>query len=478
MKGPLRWALVVPASIFLLAGCSVHHIREVTPPGTPPSRFAESPKGTAGKILQGKWWELFEDRKLNDLMDEAFARNLDLRIAYARLEQARASAQKEGAGKFPSIDLSGQVGRQSTPGFTQSSTGDTYGLSGAARYEIDLWKKIASKKNAALLEVGASREDLKSLYLTLSARVADLYYLAVTQRAQIALTDRTIASFDDTLTRVTRRYHEGLVTALDVYQARQNLFAAKARRPLFVETLAETEHELSILLGHYPGKNVGGDVASLPSIPETFPSGIPSEVLEERPDVKAALLRVKATDERVAAAIADRFPSFNLTGNYGYSSTSTVVGAISGTLWSFLLNLAQPVIDGGRRKAEVKRSDAQFRETLSSYHKAVLTALKEVEDALSKNKTTEERIDHLKRQVDASGGSLRLSKERYLQGLSDYLPVLTAQGSDFTARSNLIDARRQLISDRITLARSLGGIWMEDELKNRVNLSKTEGAKK
>ncbi len=477
MKGSLRWALVVPTCIFLLSGCSVHHIRDGTPPGTLPSRFSGSPKGIAGKILPGRWWEIFGDRKLNSLMDEAFAGNLDLRIAYSRLEQARASARKEGAGKFPSLDLSGQTGRQSTPGLIRSSTGDTYGLSGAARYEIDLWEKIASRKNAALLEVEASREDVESLYLTLSAQIADLYYLAVTQRAQIALTDRTIASFNDTLTRVTRRYHEGLVSALDVYQARQNLFAAKAGRPIFEETLAETEHELSILLGHYPGERVSGDLASLPSIPESFPAGIPSQVLEERPDVKAALMRVKASDERVAAAIADRFPSFDLTGNYGYSSTSTVVGNISGILWNFLLNLAQPLVDGGRRKAEVKRTDAQFQEALSTYQKAVLTALKEVEDALSKNRTTEERIDHLKRQVDASGGSLRLSKDRYLQGLSDYLPVLTAQGSDFTARSNLLDAQRQLISDRITLARSLGGRWMEDELKRRVHLSKTQGAR-
>jgi outer membrane protein TolC len=184
---------------------------------------------------------------------------------------------------------------------------------------------------------------------------------------------------------------------------------------------------------------------------------------------------VKASDERVAAAIADRFPSFNLAANYGYSSTSTVVGNISGTLWSLILNLAQPVIDGGRNKAEVQRVDAQFWETLASYHKTVLTAVGEVEDALSGNRATGEQILHLTRQVEATKGALRLSKARYLQGLSDYLPVLTAQGADFSAKSSLLDARRQLISGWITLARTLGGRWMEGEMGNGVQLSNKEG---
>ncbi|HSM00628.1 MAG TPA: TolC family protein, partial [Candidatus Limnocylindria bacterium] len=295
----------------------------------------------------------------------------------------------------------------------------------------------------------------------------DLYYLAVEQRAQIQLTDGTIASFENTLDLVTRRYVQGLVSALDVYQARQNLSFAKASRPVFEANLAEAEHAIAVLLGRYPERDLAGKMAELPETPEAFPAGLPSQALARRPDVQAEFLRVQASDARVAQAIADRFPSFNLLGNYGRSRTSFSTGDVTGIFWNLLANAALPVIDGGRRKAEVDRTEAAFRESLARYRKVVLSSFQEVENALVNNRTTEERIRKLEERVDATGGTLRLSLDRYLLGISDYLPILTAQSADFTARSQLLAARRQLISDRISLARALGGDWMEEEMEIR-----------
>ena len=265
-----------------------------------------------------------------------------------------------------------------------------------------------------------------------------------------------------------RRYREGLVSALDVYQARQSLAAAQARRPDFEATLATTEHALAVVIGDYPRGQTSGDVVVLPETPIAFPSGLPSQVLARRPDVAAAFHRVRASDARVAAAIADRFPSINLLGAWGRSSSAFSTGDIKGEFWTLLADLALPVVDGGRRRAEADRARAEFKESLARYEETVLTAFQEVEDALAVNRATEERIARLEEEAEAAAGALRTSMERDLQGLSDYLPVLTAQASHFTAQRLLLAARRQLISDRIGLARALGGDWMTEEAEKRL----------
>ena len=448
-------------------GCSIHRQQAVTVPSPVPDSFVRQEGPPAESLPIGRWWETFQDQVVNDLMKEALANNLDLAQSFARLAQLQAVTRQAESIRIPTLNAEGEAGRSQRPGIFGPDTGNSYSLSLAAGYEVDLWNKNTSGTIAAMMEERASREDIRSLFITLSAELVDLYYLAVEQRAQIQLTDGTIASFENTLDLVTRRYVQGLVSALDVYQARQNLSFAKASRPVFEANLAEAEHAIAVLLGRYPERDLAGKMADLPETPEAFPAGLPSQALARRPDVQAEFLRVQASDARVAQAIADRFPSFNLLGNYGRSRTSFSTGDVTGIFWNLLANAALPVIDGGRRKAEVDRTEAAFRESLARYRKVVLSSFQEVENALVNNRTTEERIRKLEERVDATGGTLRLSLDRYLLGISDYLPILTAQSADFTARSQLLAARRQLISDRISLARALGGDWMEEEMEIR-----------
>jgi len=452
---------------LLPTGCSLHTPGTIELPSPPPAGYREAAAEPVPAPFPGRWWRQFEEPRLNALMATAFADNLDLARTRARLDQATAALGVSRAGQWPTLTLQGESRRESSPGFFGRDTGTSHRLSLAAGFELDLWRKLASRTEATRLDFAASREEVKTLYLTLSAQIADLYFLAVEQRAQLALADRNIAAFADTLQRVRRRYREGLVPALDVYQARQSLAAAQARRPDFVNRLAQTEHALAVLVGRYPGERVAGKVSVLPAIPEQFPAGLPSQLLTRRPDVRAALLRLKASDARIAAAIADRFPSFNLLGNYGHQDTAFSTGDIVGSFWNIALDLAQPLLDGGRRRAEVERSRAVFRENLANYRQSVLTAFQEVEDALVANRTDERRIARLEERVAASEAALRLALDRYLQGLSDYLPVLTAQGAQFDAQSQLLAARRQLVADRITLARVLGGQWMDQELQKK-----------
>jgi len=451
--------------VVLSAGCAVHGPLSVEPPVTVPASFkGESAPGAPVE----RWWEAFGDKDLNRIMEEAFAGNPDLAAAYERFEQSRAVYRSAVAAGRPSLDLQGEWSREDTPSFFGNNTGDSYILSAAARYELDLWQKLKSRTRAAVLDMEALGEEVKTLYISLSAQIADLYYLAAEQRAQLRLAEQSVRAYADVLSLVEQRYRAGLTPAADVYRARQALAGAKARKVLFEVSLRVTEHALAVAVGRYPEGGTAGGVIELPETPQAFPAGLPSEVLSRRPDVRAALLRLKASDARVAAAIAERFPSFNLLGSYGTSSLVFSTGDIVGNFWKLIIGLSQPLLDGGRRRAEVERSRAVFRENLALYRKAVLRAFQEVEDALVRNRTSEERIKQLQEQTEAAEAAFRLSRQRYVQGLSSYLQVLDAQTLLYETESQLLTARRQLISDRITLARAVGGRWMEREMENRL----------
>jgi NodT family efflux transporter outer membrane factor (OMF) lipoprotein len=406
-------------------------------------------------------------------MERAFAGNLDLAQALARLKQFEALARQSNAARFPFINVEGNAARSRQLRAMSAETGNTYELSLAAGFEVDLWNKLKSRSRASQLATEASLKDIRTLYLSISAQVADLYFLMVEQRSQLELTDRTVEARAAILELVERRYLEGVVPALDVYQSRQVLAAARTRRPELEATLAEAAHALSVLIGDYPDRSVGGDLAVIPDVPAAFPAGLPSELLTRRPDIGAEFLRLKAIDQDIGAAIADRFPSINLLADYGRAG-SDLPTSLSATVWNLIGNITLPLLDWGSRKAEVERTREVFQEQLGRYQQTVLNAFREVEDALVNNRTSEETIRRLKDEEAAARASLRLATDRYLDGLSQYLPVLTAQALHFQAQSRLLSARRQLFSDRISLARAIGGSWTDHDIQKRLS-AKTRG---
>ena len=412
----------------------------------------------------GKWWEQFRDVKLNYLMEETFIHNLDIAQAYERLEQSKDILLKTDSARGLIMNLEGTAGRRQQSVLSRSVTTNNYSLSAAAKYELDIWGKLKSGTSAAKFDVMASEQDLNALYISISAQLADLYYLAVEQQAQLDLSDKTIDSFEDTLDRVERRYRSGLVPALDVYQSRANLASAKAQRPIFESSFTTSLNAIAVIIGRFPDRK-SIYIAEEMNVPPEFNAGVPSQLLMRRPDINAALLRLTASNERIGAAISDRFPSFNLSGNYGGSSDKLKdILDSPNIIWNILMQIAQPILDAGNRKAEVNRTKAVFRENLALYHKTVLNAFREVEDSLAKSRTSKERIMMLGDTVSASENSYRISLDNYMQGLTDYLPVLTEQLRHFTAKSNLLTAKRQLLSNRIQLARALGGAWT-DQIK-------------
>ncbi len=470
----LRRIIIALMTLWILSGCVPALKGDVDPSAGLPEINGTD---TGDKPIYGKtnkWWESFNDPMLNELVEEALDNNLDIAQGYERMLQAGALARETGAARYPWVSAEGTARRQGAEGpMGNEVITTTYSASVTARYELDLWGKLSSRSRAAALEARASREQLKALYMTISASIAENYFTILEQKEQQELTRRTMDAMEKTRKLVELRYAKGVANTLDVYQARQNLANASVQGPVFESSIASSLAELNLLMGRDPRLPLELDRETLPDAP-AFPDYIPSNLLERRPDVQAALLAVQARDERVAAAIADRFPSFNLVGTYGGASdTLSEVLQSENIVWSILLDIALPVFEAGKRKAAVERNRAAFMESLKAYHEAVLTALKEIHVSLLRNSLTRERVSLLEDSVSSGENTLRVAREQYLQGISDYLNVLNAQQALYSAKSSLLSGRRQLLSDRIQLARALGGAWMEDEVvsmeNNRMN---------
>jgi len=450
----------------ICCSCAVHKSEQIDLRIPIPETYGEQSTPATMSVIQDRWWKAFGDEQLNQLMEKAFRGNFDLDQAVARLKQLEAVARQQGARRLPYINQEGTAARSRQLGVLGAETGNSYEMSIAAGFEVDLWNKLKSRILASELESEASLEDIRTFYLTISAQVADLYYLMVEQQAQIELTDRTVNAREAALELVEQRYLEGIVSALDLYQARQTLAAARARQPEFEATLATTIHALSVLVGDYPTPTIGENLADFPDLSAGYQIGLPSELLKRRPDIRAALLRLRASDQEIGAAVADRFPSINLLANYGRTRANFGT-SLSETVWNLIGNLTLPLLDWGSRKAEVDRTRAVFAEQLGRYRQTVLLAFQEVEDALVGNHTAEKALRRLEEEEAAAGSALLLAEDRYMEGLSDYLPVLTAQTLHFDVQSRLLLMNRKLISDRISLARALGGSWMDREINTR-----------
>jgi NodT family efflux transporter outer membrane factor (OMF) lipoprotein len=413
------------------------------------------------------WWESFNNTDLNLFMDQVFSNNLDLKQVVARMQQAQSLYQQSKALSLPWLNLEGSGGRTKQRTFLGSATDDTYQASLVAGYEIDLWGKISSQQEAAFLRLKASEAEIRSLFITLSAQVAETWFRLSELQEQIKLTDEIILSRKDSLTRIERRYKAGLISSLDVYQARQSLSNARTRLPKFTYDLKTTEHALAVLAGNWPGQIISDSTWQLPDITTSFPAGLPAELLKNRPDVYAAYLQLQAADYEIASAVADRFPTFSLTGAYGGSSNelSNLLNS-SNIFWNMLLNISQTIFDGDRKKQEVERKKYIFEERLAAWHSILLKAFQEVADALAAEEDAKRSLELQQELKTAALNTLRVAEDQYRQGLVDYLNVLTAQTAYNESQRDVVTARRNRIAARISLARAVGGKWMDSKMRN------------
>jgi len=419
--------------------------------------------------LPEKWWLTFTDPTLDHLIEQALAGNLTLQGAWDRLDRARAVARQAGADLMPQFD--GNAGFSTTSSRVDSRTdsSQSYTLGLAASYEIDLWGRIDSTRDAAELDARASADELQTAALTLSAQVATTWFQWLEQQGQVEILQQQLQTNRQTLELISLQFRTGQVGIADLLQQRQVVENRRGELVLTNGRLQVLQNQLAILVGVPPdwapelSPRKFGDLPPLPA------TGLQSSLLEKRPDVRSAWLRLLAADKRVAAAAADRLPRLSLTGRAS-TTAEQVEQLFDDWLASLAANLLAPILDGGRRRAEVERSQAVAAEALHDYGQTVLTALTEVEDTLTLEQHQQEYLASIDRQLVLATQATERIRDRYLNGAEDYQRVLISLLSEQQLQRTQITAHRELFENRINLCRALAGGWEMNRNLNQPTL--------
>lgn len=465
---------------LLVAGCTVGPDYKAPPPVATPASYKEAPTTEVGiwqparpadGAPRGKWWEAFGDPVLNGLEAQVLAANQDLKVAEARFRQARALIGVQRANEYPTLATAPSVAsvRDSAhqPYFPNhphpSPTGD-FQLPLDLSYEIDLWGRVRRSVQAAREEAQATAADLETARLSLQAELAMDYVELRSADAQQKLLNDTVAAFTDALELTQNRLNGGAAPESDVAQAQTLLETTRVQATDVAVARAQFEHALAVLVGKPPGD------FSLPPAPWTLeppvvPAGVPSELLQRRPDIAAAERRVAEANEQIGVAEAAFYPTLTLAGTGGFIGTAlTNTFVYPSFAWSIGTTMTQTLFDAGRRRAQSEAALANFDATVAQYRSTTLTAFQEVEDNLSALQILGREGRQQKTAIAAAENSLRLFTDRYVGGLDTYLQVVTAQTALLSNQRNDVDIRRRHIEADILLVKALGGGWSDQEL--------------
>jgi NodT family efflux transporter outer membrane factor (OMF) lipoprotein len=452
---------------FSLFGASCAHVapQRDAPEGVLPRQFTLY---DAQAVPTTEWWTSFDSAELDLLITQALTHNFSLLEAVSRLRQAEASAIRSGAARLPELSGLGDASRGRTrtmsPGGERTSTSaESYGLGLSASYELDLWGRVRSVHSAARLDRDATEADLSTAVISLSAEIAGRWISLLAAEQDLAVLGSQLKANGTFLELLELRYRKSSARALDVLQQRQVVAGVEASIPLARQSASLLRHELSLLLGKMPKGLPALTAHTFPPLSPLPPTGLPADLLAARPDVRAAGLRLQAADWRVSAARADRLPALRLTGVGQYTSSEWDT-VFDNWLYNLAGNLTGPIFDGGRRRAELDRTRAVADERLLAYRRTVVTAVKDVEDALVREQRQQEHVAALERQLAAARAALEEARNRYQKGASDYLPVLTELLTTQRLERNVIQQRAEQFRARIALHRALGGSWMNEAL--------------
>jgi multidrug efflux system outer membrane protein len=439
----------------------------------PPVQTPESFRGAAqlsGKSLaEMTWWEVYQDPVLDKLLRAALTNNYDVRIALARVEEFRAAAGIAGFGSIPQISAGGNATRSriSTVGPTPLPSSaapvrTTLNAEIDASYEIDLWRRIANLNAAAQADLLSSEFARDTARISVMSGVATAYFSLRTLDQQLAVSQRTVATRADFVKLTRAQLERGVVSELDVNRAEANWATARAVIPDLQLQISQTENLLQILTGANPGPIVraaGGDAEYLPLPPEV-PVGVPSTLLERRPDLRQAETNLVGANARLKAVKASLFPSISLTGMLG-SQSRDFGNLFSGPAqtWSFGLALLQPIIDINRNKYQVQIYTAREQQAILSYQQTVTQAFREVGDALAARSGYSEALRVQNEQVAALRAARAQVQKRYAAGYSSYFEVIDADSALFIAELARLQVYRNTLTSLVQLYKALGGGW-------------------
>jgi len=421
-------------------------------------RFSED---ASEEIVNLKWWELFKDPMLEELVTTALKENKDVRIATARIEEAHAVLGFTRADVYPFIDVEAGASKGNFLSGVKSDTTDRTSFATAvASWEIDLWGKLRRATESSRAELLASEYGLRAVQISLISEVVRNYVLLLDFKKRLEISERTLESREQSLHIIQRRFEEGIIAEIDVNQAQIQKEIAAVAIPRNKRFIAQTEHALSILVGSLPREiKTGSDLYSQLTAPE-IPVGLPSTLLERRPDIIAAEYAFKAQTELVGVAVALRLPSLSLTGNLGASSSELSNITSDGFVWSVGAGLFGPILNFNKNLSRVKIEEARTKQALYQYELTVLGAFRDVSDTLNGISTYSEEIESVRRQYDAAKNAERLAKMRYDKGVSSYLEVLETERSHFDVELQLSKTTQEYYNSYVSLYSALGGGWI------------------
>ena len=458
--------------LIFLSSCAHPVIRETADPAIAiPDSW---PLFQGAAPVPDRWWEAFGSEELNRLVQLALEGSLDLRQAFFRLEQARALVVRGGASRYPELDLEARASENWKETDTGTHKSRSRDLSLAGSYEVDLWGRVRSEHLKAILEMEASREEMSTAAMTLASEVTLKWLEMISVRRQLDVARAQLETNRTILDLMRLRYLKGMATALDIYQQRQAVAETEAFFPLLEGRMQTLLDGMAVLVGKPPRFDLGLAACSLPDPGPLPDAGIPADLLSKRPDVRAAGMRLRAAEGQADAARAARLPALNLTASTGYSSP-LLSALFDNWLATLAASLTMPLFQAGVLEAEAERQERIADERLAAYGQRVLSAVREVEGAMTMEAEQARYIEALEKQLEVSRDGYREALSRYRKGLSDYLPVLTALSGTQRLERSLVAARFEHLSYRVALSRALGGYWMEEEIRLIEERGKGEG---
>lgn len=462
-KSPMSKA-IVSAGLLLLSACAPLGLDYLRPSVALPSAYHQPDAVAAGTAIHASWWTLYQDATLNDLISQAQQHNTDIKQAVARIEATEAMARQVGAETLPSFNLDSRAARTRVtesgpfPVFSENPRNNFNTQIGTA-FELDFWGKLRRAKESARAQVLASHYARATVDLSLSGLISQQYWLLRSLDAQTAIATDSLKTREASLSLTRRRLEGGVASGLDVRQAEAASANLQAQLAELAKWRAQTQHQLALLCGNL---NLTIPVLAINglSLPPTPPAGLPSSLLEARPDVRQAEQELISANANIAVAKAALYPSISLTAALGGESMalSDVLKA-SSRIWTGGLNLALPIFDSGKRGGRVDQASAEQKIALANYERAVQNAFTEVNDALVGVRQNAERESALRDAQVAAKKALDIAMHRYQSGYSAYLDVLDAQRVHHLAELSFVQAREARLQATVALFKALGGGW-------------------
>jgi multidrug efflux system outer membrane protein len=467
-------ALIAAVAVLLAASCVVgpnYHTPKVQVPGKWEALSADS-KGnpsvaTADVIPIADWWKTFHDERLNSLITQAVQSNLTLQQARARVLQAREAKAIAGAGMSPTVDLAGNIttsrsGSGSSVGSSGGSVTNLFQSALDATWELDFFGGIRRGIEAANSDYQAAIEDSRDVMITLTAEVARDYIDLRGSQQELAIARENLADQKQTADLTRKRFQVGFASGLDVADAEAQVSTTEAQIPVLEAAIQQDIYALGVLLGREPGALIAdlSPEGTLPNTPPVVPVGLPSELLERRPDIRRSEAQLHSATAQIGVATADLFPKFSLTGSVGGQAiTAGSLGSFATHFWSIGPSLSLPVFNAGKVRANIRLQNAIQQQALLAYKQTILTALQDVESALIGYTKDQKHRTSLSSAVKSNQTAVKLSRLLYTAGETDFLNLLTAQRNLYASEDALVQSDHAVDSDLIALYKALGGGW-------------------